>query len=502
MSATIAGPSPVIDRKTFWLGLAIAFALLVPVALTALLSHDETQYVAASYFVANGLVPYRDFAYLQTPLQPYLFAPLTWLFPAWSLVATRLANALAIALSAALIGRTAVVLAGRRSAFWWAIGAVLTTDSVLFGASVARNDALPFLLFAFSLERLYAIARPGTGRVAVAGLAMALAASAKISYALPAATMAALALWHARGGDRTRVAALLGGMLVGGTPILFFLAAFPRQFMFGVYHYSIDAVIAWQALSDTNHRLLWIVRIRKFLLLAMLGPALWLSIAVGLTRAKGPRPLGISLLPIWLSCVIASFMPMPTFRHYLMPMIPPLLLLGAVHADAIMARIKRHQLRGRIAVAILALTLVAGIGRSFGWVTTEPLIRRPIAIELAAHDIGRRARENGARTIAGLDPLLMVDSGVAFDPRFAAGPFLFRAGNLAACRDYSLCPVTFSFLGSLDASPPDAILTGTERRAPRRIAGGLDGVLDRWAARNGYAGQPLAAGRILWTRPR
>nr|NUR38439.1 hypothetical protein [Sphingomonas sp.] len=62
---------------------AIILCSLLFVALIRPVSRDEGQYVAATAFVAAGRLPYRDFAYLQTPLQPFALAPIAWLFPGW-----------------------------------------------------------------------------------------------------------------------------------------------------------------------------------------------------------------------------------------------------------------------------------------------------------------------------------------------------------------------------------------------------------------------------------
>src|SRR6478735_2250833 len=79
-------PAPLIFvMLTLWL---IALAIVRP------LSVDESQYVAATALTAKGLLPYRDYAYLQTPLQPFAFAPLQWLFAGRVLLAMRLANVL------------------------------------------------------------------------------------------------------------------------------------------------------------------------------------------------------------------------------------------------------------------------------------------------------------------------------------------------------------------------------------------------------------------------
>ena len=140
------------------------------------------------------------------------------------MVAARLANALAVAVAAWLLGTTAVRLSGRTIAGPIAMVAVVAVDAVQFGATVARNDAMPMLLFAAALERLFAASPITPRRAALAGLCLALAASTKVSYALPAAAAAAMALWHARRADRMPVAALIAGMAVGALPPALFLA--------------------------------------------------------------------------------------------------------------------------------------------------------------------------------------------------------------------------------------------------------------------------------------
>ena len=62
---------------------------LIGLAFVRKLSIDESQYIASAFLTAQGLLPYRDYAYLQTPLQPFAFAPLQWLFAGHVLIAMR-----------------------------------------------------------------------------------------------------------------------------------------------------------------------------------------------------------------------------------------------------------------------------------------------------------------------------------------------------------------------------------------------------------------------------
>ena len=91
---------------------AVLFAGLAALicALTARLSHDEEQYVAAAV-LALHLRPILDFAYLQTPLQPLVFAPLVGLAGTKAFLACRLVSA-ALAAAACTLAYPIVRRAG------------------------------------------------------------------------------------------------------------------------------------------------------------------------------------------------------------------------------------------------------------------------------------------------------------------------------------------------------------------------------------------------------
>src|SRR4051812_38727916 len=166
-----------LPRRT---GLVFAALMLWLVALAFVrrLSIDESQYVAATALTAQGLLPYRDFAYLQTPLQPFVFAPLQWLFAGHLLLAMRMANALLGSVTAALV-YGAARRAGAREGAALAAAAMLTAcQSFTWSVGVARNDMLPAALMMGGLWTI------GGDRKALSlfggGVAFGLAASAKI----------------------------------------------------------------------------------------------------------------------------------------------------------------------------------------------------------------------------------------------------------------------------------------------------------------------------------
>ncbi|MCY7398946.1 MAG: hypothetical protein LH466_08955 [Sphingomonas bacterium] len=488
---------------------AVALIGLVICALLVPFNHDEGQYVAASALVARGLMPFVDFAYLQTPVQPYVYAPLEWLAPGWHYLAVRLANAVAVAAALLLLGKTAGRLAGDDRAGWIAIMLAMFCDSVLFAGSVARNDALPFLLLTASLERLFGGAdEPGRGRVFIAGVLAALAASTKISYAFPAAAIGLQTLIAVRRGGFDRKMAILAGLFLGGLPILIFLALAPKSFFFGVYTYSLDAVRAWQTLSGHAHRtgiLSRFARVLRFLIQGSLLPlclaALWIRLRAPRTVGAGQR-LGIGLGPILLAALVGVVLPMPPYRHYMVPLVAPLLLWLAAHGWTSLAPLLDRPRLPRALVAGIAIIAVGGLTRTANDLVRAPLAKRPLQVERQAHQIGRLLALAGPGEIAGLEPSRLIDSGVPFDRRFAAGPFLFRAGNLPACADPTLCPVTFASVDRLNQNPPTYVVTGQERLLPIGMPGGLDGALVRWARGNGFVEHTLGGHDRLWIAPR
>ena len=494
-------PAPRSRMKWLFLG---ALAVMVALALRSPLNHDEGQYIAAADMVAKGLLPYRDFPYLQTPLQPLLFAPIAWLAPGWTLIASRLVNALCVAVAILLIGRTAAALAKDERAGVVAMLLALVTDPLFMAGSIARNDALPLLLLAGALDRLYAAPGPmRSGRGFVVGLLAVAAASAKISYALPAAAVCAQALWRTRDPiHRRAMLALLAGSVVGALPTLYFAWLAPHPFLFQVYSYSVVAVRAWAVMKGQSLRLTAPNRIAEWSERMMTGPLLVMLVMGSVLRWRSTRPAAlpqppIALGPVVAATVLATILPMPALRQYLIPLAVPLIPWFVALAWPMR---DRNWIRW-ITLASVPFA-VAGVARSVVFLIRPNLNEAPLRVEREAHWVGHIARQAGATSIATLEPVHAVDSGLDLDPRFATGHFLFRAGNVPACADPALCPITTASIDRLGEQPPGAILTGSQHEYPAAIAGGLDGLLDRWAADHGYRAVAIDRSDLLWLSPR
>ncbi len=474
---------------------AAGLCLLLLASLWMPIDHDEGQYIAATRLVAEGWRPILDFPYLQTPLQPWLLAPLQWIAPGWLLIASRLANALFVAGAAWLTGRTAERLSGRASVGGLAALLLLLCDSVQFAGTVARNDALPLFLLALGLERLW-VEAPSRPRLFVAGLALAAAASTKISYALPAAAVAAVEAWRAFRHQRVGAVSLFAGLIVGALPTFLTLALSPTKAWFDMVTYSVDGVRAFQTLNGSLDQLGVVQRSLRFLKFAALGPVLvLLGIAAWRARVAGARSsqvdAGAGL--VLLAALVAAILPMPAYRQYLVPLVVPLLLYLAARGGLVVLL----GLRRTHFTFLIVLFALAGTARTITDLVKARPGERPIHSTADAHRIGDLARKAGMTTIASLDSVRATDTGLAIDPRLAPGPFLFRAGNLVACRDRSLCPVTFANIAQSPLSPRSAVLTGSETKPIGPLARGLDGPVEAWAEAQGLA--PIRVGAMnLW----
>ena len=420
--------------------LAAAAAVLVALAISLPVNHDEAQYVGPAV-LAGRLRPYADFIYLQTPLQLYLTAPLAAAAQGWSFLALRLANA-AMAWGVLVLVYAAQRRLGvpaRRALI--AAGLLLAAYPFEFAAATARNDALPALLGAGAmLAGLAALERGRTGWPlwSLAGLLLGAAASAKLSYVLPLAGAGLYLVWRswrARLGPGPVLGFGLGG-LAGLAPAgIAFLGA-PEPFVWGVFTYAEAAAGYWYRLIGQGDRLHLQSRIAEGAFHLAVGPALAVLAGVGVASAarRGEAsPAERFLQVLALAGLVAAFAPSPMQRQYFAPMLAPLFVLWGVAKPLAIPRPWARRI-------LLALTLAGaaiGIGR-VGYVLGEAGLglvqgRPPPALALTAeaHWIGRTLQAlHRQGPIVTASPHATADSGEPIDPRFASGAFPYRSGDL------------------------------------------------------------------------
>lgn len=443
---------------------ALLVLALVVLAMLRGLDHDESQYVAAARLTAAGLIPYRDYAYLQTPLQPFAFAPLAWAFGGWTWPAMRAANALLGALTVVAAWR-AMREAGVGERTASACAALFAAcDVLLFSAGTARNDALPAALLACALVPILRAERGAGSRWAamLVGLLLSGAAAAKLSYALPAAAYALHALVDRR--HRPMLVAL--GAVPAVALVGWSYAASPAGFLFGVFTFPTAAPAEYYAATGRMWKLSGWATVLDTLKFLSLGPALIAIVAVARRRV---RPGVLEWLA--LAGLLAALLPTPTWRQYLLPMLPPLFVLLAIRWQAQPPTRTWRIAAGGFACIGLVPSLAALGGAGMG---------------TAIREVDALAEAQIDGPVATLSPQFL-PRDATLDARFATGPFYFRGrGLLPRERETALQLVSRDTLeAAFEARPPQAIVVGGEGAWTSGDAS-LDRRLEDWALRNGW----------------
>ena len=482
---------PVLRRprlpRMFWFAVAL---LIAGSALVRSINHDESQYVAAIALMRQGL-PYRDFAYLQTPLQPLILSPLA-LVPAGSvLIATRAANAIfgfatVILLSIALRRRASA------RATMTALAALVCTGAFLLASSLARNDALAMVLLAAALPPLLTATETRSARLFAAGAAaLGLAVSTKINAALPAAGAGLFTLIRARQYGPRTLFAFCAGLLVGLLPILIMAAIAPGEFRFYVFDYNLEAPRQWWTSISQEGELDPLRRAIKLVGLAALGSVLVAFIAIPFDRSRTDVRRMLEFMIV--GGLIGAFLPVPALVQYLDPLLPPLFVRFGLALDGAQPT-HRNLLLVLSTPGSIAGLASASVARFAGLdLVRTAAVGQQVAV--IAH----------GGTVVTLAPEYVAGNGVALDPRFAAGPFLYRTrGQLARRAEEEGRAVSAETLDrALAANPPAVIVVGAETTAflpnfPR----GLDGPLRVWATAHGYRLTSLRSGLVAFVRLR
>ncbi|PTQ59515.1 hypothetical protein C8J45_11441 [Sphingomonas sp. PP-CE-3G-477] len=458
------------SRVNNLLMLAALAMFLIALAILRPVDHDESQYVAAALLTAHGLLPYRDFAYLQTPLQPYLFAPIALIAGTWTWPALRITNALLGAAAIAVVHRAARIGGASTRAATIATALFATCDILLFSIGTARNDALPAACLALALPAIVRTARDQASRrdAILIGALLAAAATAKISYALPALTYGIWTLFRA---DRRPWWTLLGTLPFVALTTALFLPA-PEGFLFGVISFPGQAPTEWY--QSRPWKLSNTVKIIDTLKFLALGPALLAIVATTGRRHRWHLILDLLIL----AGLIAALAPVPTWRQYLLPMLPALFVRLALVWHA-------HPPGKAMRIAAVAFAC-AGLAPTIEAVASGRIPMRD-AMRDASAVRQTLDREHVTGPVATLSPQFLPDS--AIDPRFATGPFYFRSTALLnADQEYQLRLVSHARMRLL--GQPPAIMTGGEgawSSGDERI----DAALATYAIREGYRAVPV-----------
>lgn len=466
---------------------AVLLCAYVVLAMARGIDHDESQYVAAAVLSVGGLIPYSDYAYLQTPLQPFAFAPVAWAAGALAYPALRLVNAL-LGVIVVVATYRAMRAAGASPGPALACAALLACcDILLFSSGTARNDALPAALMALALPIMARPAEGTRGRAILAGLLLGCAAAAKVSFALPATAYGIYALFDRRHRP--------GWLLLGALPPTLLVAGMaatsPNGFLFGTFLFPATAPSEFYVASGRAWKLTTWAKLLDSLKFLALGPALLAGILVIAARLPMRERRRLTLFE-WLAVagLAAAVLPTPVWRQYFLPMCPALFVqLSLVWSAAPPGRWLR------VAAVVTACAGLApsieALTRGERPVTMAWAVREGAALRAAADMAGV------AGPVASLSPQFLPALGRPIDVRLAPGPFHFRSRDLVSAEEERRLNLVSrdSFAARFDAQPPAALLVGGEARWSAGDPS-LDALIEGWALRRGWRRVPSPDARL------
>ncbi len=491
----------------FFVALAL---LLISANMQKGLNHDEYMYVSSGKLLASGgLLPYRDYPYLQMPNLVFVYAIL-FSFTSHLLLAARLFSTACALLICGLIFYTAAHLF---SNYRYLLNFVLGVSSVLllvanpvfiYTSGLAWNHDFPLLL-SVAAALIWCYRERAGWWLILTGLLLGFAVGARLSFAplfLPFA--AAILIETSTYKEKTRQLALFGlGATSGLLPALATFVLAPQQFIFGNVEYHQLNEIYRNASGYTRAMTLngkvdymWSVFGEAGTLFLLIAVGSLVAVVVTLVRWQRVRLKTqaeflflASLLPFLLVGILA---PTPSWYQYFYVLIP-FLILALLYGVKAVTGLGRGGKWSITVLPLLAIVSIAnglpaylGLGGSLSperWVPNE------------AHQTGLEIAAASKGEVLTLAPLLPLEGGAAIYPQFASGPFIWRIGPyLPPGEEREMRLVTQQNLESfLSANPPQSIYVGREADQ--------EGPLTDYARAHGYSAKTLTDGTTLWLAP-
>lgn len=502
-----------------WFVLVVVFGLMGDLGkIMTSLNRNEHMYITAGVLVSQDKVLYRDFAFLQMPHLPLLYAGLFKVFglESYYLLTGKVVSFLAlIAAGAAVFFLSKRVLSSQLLALGLTALFVMNLTIVIPAREVS-NYIIPL---AVSLWAVYffdlsltssTYARLLTG---LSGFLVALAIGSRLTY-LPIILPFAIVLGLYSLGQKdgwlsvlvARLASFTMGLLIGLLPVMGFLLSDPTSFLFNNLGYH-RLNTQWRFLTGYTDAMSLSSKFFFGVEIFLRPENLILFIAIGLGGVFTIReawmskqvPYGLILGALLLiTSLVMAVSPTPSFvQYYAQPvgfLYPLLVFSWSARADYLNS-FRSITLFIMVVIVLMLngtsqLESILQLSQREQW---SGLWVREISIEIRNHLSEYKGCSAGK--VATLSPLFALEAGLSIYEELASGPFLYRVGDLLspAERSYfvSTSPKTLSDL--FDSDPPLAILTGFEAE--------LEDALVRYAKENDYKRVDLSNKGTLFICP-
>ncbi|GAP07745.1 MAG TPA: hypothetical protein DEQ80_08930 [Anaerolinea thermolimosa] len=476
------------------------------------LNRNEHMYITAGVLVSQDKVLYRDFAFLQMPYLPLLYAGLFKVFglESYYLLTGKIVSFLAlIAAGAAVFFLSKRVLSSRLLAFGLAALFVMNLTIVIPSREVS-NYITPLALSLWAVYFFHLsltssrYARLLTG---FSGFLVALAVGSRLTYlpiVLPFAIVLGLYSLGQKDGRLSvlvaRLASFTAGLLIGWLPVIGFLFSDPTSFMFNNLGYH-RLNTQWRFLTGYTDAMSLSSKIFFGVEIFLRPENLMLLIAIVLGGVFTIReawlskqvPYGLVLGSLLLiTSLVMAVSPTPSFvQYYAQPvgLLYPLLVFSwSARADYLNS-FRRITLFIMVMIVLMLngssqLESILQLSQREQW---SGLLVRDLSIEIRNHLSTHTGCSAGK--VATLSPLFALETGLSIYEELATGPFLYRVGDLLtpAERSYFIGTSPKTLSGLFDNDPPLAILTGFEAE--------LEDPFVRYAEENDYRRVELSKNR-------
>lgn len=319
--------------------------------------------------------------------------------------------------------------------------------------------------------------------IAAGGLFLGAAVSMKANAVcfIPAVAVASILLPHGVPFIvrlRKVVLPLFAGGVVGGLPILYYLARDPERFLAHVMGFHLGPHVAfWNAAGDENVVVgtgaklqlsydLWLDGSGTLVVL-LFGTFALMMLSAGNRRPVSAYGNGVlAMIAAQMAFAVAfSFLPTPSFPQYFsLPFAVWPLLLAIVFAR--LEPVQKNKLRGMLAVAAVLAAILAAPRL----VLDLPRLASPakwdvVKIHRAGNEIAAQLAAAGVEgKVATMLPIYVLEGGGSVYPELATGQFIYRSADMTPPDLLTHYKTTSpSRIGDLLAGdPPAAILAGFE----------------------------------------